>query len=86
MHVPYQDDPPPDAPEYDRVHCEHGGLSLNVTGRRRISVQVGLNLLILPQLMIPLHQACKILTALFPQWKPVMANEGQRGSLCRLQS
>ncbi|KAK1222681.1 hypothetical protein PQX77_014467 [Marasmius sp. AFHP31] len=39
MHVPYQNDPPPDAPDYDQVRCEHDGLSLNTTGRRRISVE-----------------------------------------------
>ncbi|KAJ8078975.1 hypothetical protein PM082_013259 [Marasmius tenuissimus] len=39
MHVPYQVDPPPDAPDYDQVRCEHDRLSLNATGRRRISVE-----------------------------------------------
>jgi len=37
MHTISQADPAPDAPEYDQVKCEHGGLSANVTARRRIS-------------------------------------------------
>ena len=37
MHVPAQDDPPPDDPEFDQqVRCEHGNLSLSSTARRRI--------------------------------------------------
>ncbi|KAL0577943.1 hypothetical protein V5O48_004050 [Marasmius crinis-equi] len=39
MHTTSYDDPPPDAPDYDQVHCEHGKLSLNTVGRRRISVE-----------------------------------------------
>ncbi|KAF9265554.1 cysteine proteinase [Marasmius fiardii PR-910] len=54
MHNPGVDDPPPDAPVFEHLLCEHGNLSLNASGRRRISVQ-----------------ACKILTALFPRWKPI---------------
>ncbi|KAI0064483.1 cysteine proteinase [Artomyces pyxidatus] len=38
MHVPFQKDPSPDSSSYrGHVECEHGGLSLNTTGRQRIS-------------------------------------------------
>ncbi|KZT68135.1 hypothetical protein DAEQUDRAFT_340767 [Daedalea quercina L-15889] len=38
MHVTSQVDPPPDGPDFGQdVKCEHGGLSANVTARRRIS-------------------------------------------------
>ncbi|TDL21582.1 cysteine proteinase [Rickenella mellea] len=38
MHVRSRGDPPPDDEEYARhVQCEHGGLSLNLSVRRRIS-------------------------------------------------
>ena len=41
MHVAYKEDPAPDSSEfYNHVHCEHGGLSLNTTLRRRISREV----------------------------------------------
>lgn len=41
MHVASTGDPGPDSPDYDsHVRCEHGGLSLNTTARRRISVEV----------------------------------------------
>ncbi|KAF8798163.1 cysteine proteinase [Phlegmacium glaucopus] len=38
MHVASENDPAPDSSEfYNHVHCEHGGLSLNTTLRRKIS-------------------------------------------------
>ncbi|TFY64882.1 hypothetical protein EVJ58_g2344 [Rhodofomes roseus] len=38
MHVPSGPDSPPDAPDFVQdVKCEHGGLSANITARRRIS-------------------------------------------------
>lgn len=41
MHVAYEEDPAPNSSEfYNHVHCEHGGLSLNTTLRRRISREV----------------------------------------------
>ena len=41
MHVAYEEDPAPDSSEfYNHVYCEHGGLSLNTTLRRRISREV----------------------------------------------
>ncbi|KAJ3775406.1 cysteine proteinase [Lentinula raphanica] len=40
MHVASKDDPPPDSPGFvDDVRCEHGGLSLKITARRRISIE-----------------------------------------------
>ncbi|KAK7054721.1 hypothetical protein VNI00_003184 [Paramarasmius palmivorus] len=39
MHQPSMSDPPPDSPDFDDIHCEHGGLSLNQNNRRRISVE-----------------------------------------------
>ena len=43
MHVANQEDPAPDSSEfYNHVHCEHGGLSLNTTLRRRISREVNI--------------------------------------------
>ena len=42
MHVRCQSDPAPDSAEfYNHVHCEHGGLTLNMTSRRKISAEVG---------------------------------------------
>ena len=41
MHVASRLDPSPDAPKYkEDVQCEHGGLSANITVRRRISSEV----------------------------------------------
>jgi ubiquitin carboxyl-terminal hydrolase 48 len=41
MHVPSQADPPPDAYDFrGHVECEHNGLGLNTTSRRRISIEV----------------------------------------------
>ncbi|KAF8911983.1 hypothetical protein CPB84DRAFT_1760942 [Gymnopilus junonius] len=38
MHVFADNDPGPDSPEFHNdIHCEHGGLSLNITSRRKIS-------------------------------------------------
>ncbi|KDR73501.1 hypothetical protein GALMADRAFT_72029 [Galerina marginata CBS 339.88] len=40
MHVDTQVDPAPDSSEfYNHVYCEHGGLSLNTTNRRKISLE-----------------------------------------------
>ncbi|KAF8969843.1 hypothetical protein BDZ97DRAFT_1956803 [Flammula alnicola] len=40
MHTASEADPAPDSPDYDsHVLCEHGGLSLNMTSRRKISVE-----------------------------------------------
>jgi ubiquitin carboxyl-terminal hydrolase 48 len=47
MHVAYKEDPAPDSSEfYNHVHCEHGGLSLNTTLRRRISREVNIQSLL----------------------------------------
>lgn len=44
MHDAYKEDPAPDSSEfYNHVHCEHGGLSLNTTLRRRISREVNIS-------------------------------------------
>ena len=41
MHVTSKEDPAPDSSEfYNHVRCEHGGLSLNATLRRKISREV----------------------------------------------
>jgi hypothetical protein len=46
MHLTSEGDPSPDAPDFDsHVRCEHGGLSMNSTNRRRISFQVRPSLL-----------------------------------------
>ncbi|KAF5389843.1 hypothetical protein D9757_003699 [Collybiopsis confluens] len=59
MHVPSEDDPPPDHPDYQNdVLCEHGHLSLSTTARRCISEGAG-----------------QILTSLFPRWNPVPRNQ-----------
>ncbi|KAJ7510074.1 cysteine proteinase [Mycena galericulata] len=55
MHIPGQDDPPPDSSEYQsHVRCEHGGLCLNPSNRMRISIQ-----------------ACNLLRSLWPLWEPM---------------
>lgn len=41
MHIPSVGDPPPDSSDFQsHVFCEHQGLSLNTTSRRKISVEV----------------------------------------------
>jgi hypothetical protein len=41
MHVPSLRDPAPDSPDFNLdVRCEHGGLSMKITARRRVSSQV----------------------------------------------
>jgi hypothetical protein len=41
MHVPAFCDPAPDSPDFNLdVRCEHGGLSMKITARRRISLEV----------------------------------------------
>jgi hypothetical protein len=41
MHIASEEDPAPDSSQfYSHVHCEHGGLSLNTTLRRKISREV----------------------------------------------
>ncbi|RDB21476.1 Ubiquitin carboxyl-terminal hydrolase 48 [Hypsizygus marmoreus] len=55
MHVASEDDPSPDAAEFQsHVLCVHGALSLNTTGRRRIS-----------------PEATKLLKTLYPSWNPL---------------
>ncbi|CAA7271556.1 unnamed protein product [Cyclocybe aegerita] len=40
MHEPFRNDPAPDSEEFrSHVFCEHGGLSLSTTGRRKISAE-----------------------------------------------
>lgn len=60
MHIPYQDDPAPDGPEYDaHVRCEHGGLCPNIAHRRRISGEGG-----------------RIIRSLYPSWNPPSTDVG----------
>jgi hypothetical protein len=60
MHVPYQDDPAPDSPEYDaNVRCEHGGLCPNIAHRRRIS-----------------GEGAQIIRNLYPSWNPPSTGVG----------
>jgi hypothetical protein len=41
MHRPSKADPSPDSPDFcGHVKCEHSGLALNMTARRRISIEV----------------------------------------------
>ena len=45
MHVASEEDPAPDSSQfYNHVHCEHGGLSLNTTLRRKISREVNISI------------------------------------------
>lgn len=58
MHVPSQDDPPPDSCDFDKhVRCEHGGLTLNTTNRCKIS-----------------EEAVKLLQVSFPTWNPTSSD------------
>lgn len=42
MHITSKADPAPDTSDFSgHVKCEHGGLALNITARRRISTEVG---------------------------------------------
>ena len=44
MHVACEEDPAPDSSQfYNHVRCEHGGLSLNTTLRRKISREVNIH-------------------------------------------
>ena len=71
MHVAYEEDPAPDSSEfYNHVYCEHGGLSLNTTLRRRISREVNIQGL-LKKLYLIVSQAVVLLQKLFPAWTPI---------------
>lgn len=60
MHIPYQDDPAPDSPEYDvHVRCEHGGLCPNIAHRRRVS-----------------EEGAQIIRNLYPSWDPPSTDVG----------
>ncbi|EGO18657.1 hypothetical protein SERLADRAFT_418842 [Serpula lacrymans var. lacrymans S7.9] len=75
MHTSLRGDVAPNAPEFiAHVTCEHGGLSLNVTARRRISAQAS-------AIITSNKNACEILQNLFPQWQPVATTE-QLCSVC----
>jgi hypothetical protein len=74
MHVVSQGDLPPDATEFDHhVRCEHGGLSLSSTTRRRISEKVG-QLVCHAMPMLIGSQACRLLMNLYPSWEPVRSD------------
>jgi hypothetical protein len=71
MHVASQEDPGPDSAELDiHVYCEHGGLTLNTTNRRKVSAEV---IISLPShdLFLMEFQAVDLLKKLFPQWEPL---------------
>jgi len=60
MHIPYQDDPAPDFPEYNvHVRCEHGGLCPNIAYRRRVS-----------------EEGAQIIRTLYPSWNPPSTDVG----------
>ena len=60
MHVPYQDDPAPDSPEYVvHVRCDHGGLCPNIAHRRRVS-----------------EEGAQIIRTLYPSWNPPSTDVG----------
>jgi len=60
MHMPYQNDPAPDSPEYDvHVRCEHGGLCPNIAHRRRVS-----------------EEGAQIIRILYPSWNPPSTGAG----------
>ena len=60
MHVPHQDDPAPDSPEYSsHVRCEHGGLCPNIAHRKRIS-----------------EQGAQIIHILYSSWNPPSTDVG----------
>lgn len=76
MHKPSEPDPAPDSAEYyNHVICEHGGLSLNVINRRKITVEVSrANMLKHWQLLRNRHQAAQLLQKLFPAWRPLSSD------------
>lgn len=60
MHIPYQDDPAPDNPEYSaHVRCEHGGLCPNIAHRKRVS-----------------GEGAQIIQTLYPSWNPPSTDVG----------
>ena len=73
MHIPYQDDPAPNNPEYDaHVQCEHGGLCPNIAHRRRIS-----------------REGAWVIQSLYPSWDPPTTDVGActvcQASISKLQ-
>lgn len=72
MHSASKGDLPPDAAEFvQHVRCEHGGLSANVTARRKISPEVRSSLPTQRQRSCASLKACRLLQELFPSWKPI---------------
>ena len=72
MHFTSQEDPGPDSVEFhNHVYCDHGGLTLNTTNRRKMSVQVIISHLASISWFLNEFQAVNILESLFPQWEPL---------------
>jgi hypothetical protein len=72
MHIPLNDDPPPDSEGFERhVRCEHGNLSLTLTSRRRISEGVSDFSCSLEYQIHFFAKSAGILRQLFPSWQPL---------------
>lgn len=71
MHKASCEDPPPDGPDfYHNVKCEHDFLTLNLSGRRRISHEVREPLQFVNVFIPTSWQATRLLQRLFPSWDP----------------
>ena len=85
MHLTGQSDPAPDSEEcQDHIYCEHGGLSLNITNRTKISCEVWYveNLLFeWSHWRVVGWQATELLKRLFPTWTP-LGSETETCAVC----
>lgn len=85
MHEPGKDDPAPDSEEFhSHVFCEHGGLSLNTTNRRKISAAVSSRLTFLSYSLYSIlncRQSVELLQTLFPTWNPP-SSESETCAVC----
>lgn len=84
MHVVGQTDPGPESDDFNRhVYCEHGGLTLSTTSRRRISAEVRILIYLFDgsALTIFIEQASHYLQDLFPYWNP-LSDHTEECALC----
>jgi hypothetical protein len=81
MHRSSEADPSPDSPDfYGHVKCEHSALALNMTARRRISIEVIYFLLEYWEKFM-FFQAYHLLQNLFPSWD-TLSTDAEACAIC----
>lgn len=85
MHVTGEPDPAPDSEGFrDQLYCEHGGLSLNITNRRKISSDVWYQTSFSVITLTRFQQAKELLKGIFPTWSPLYS-ETETCAVCDAQ-